>query len=458
MPTRPPIRNLTTTAPAILNAIRNSATQNYRDAVPIASATADSVRAIGAVIMQDVDLQNNFINALVNRIGFVMITSRLYDNPWAIFKRGVMDFGEKIEEVFVELAKPFQFDPVIAETELFKRLIPDVRTLYHVMNYQKFYKVTISEPELRAAFLTWNGITDLISRIIESLYTSANYDEFLVMKYLVGRNILNGTLTPVTIPAATAANASDIVKQFRATSTDLTFMSTKYTATGVHNYSDRSRQVLIVTGDFEATMDVDVLASAFNMDKAQFMGQRVLIDSFASTDPVRLAEIFADTPEQFTPFTAAEIAQLESIPAILVDRDWFQIYDNFIGFRDAENGQGLYWNYLYHTWKTFDVSHFSSAVVFVPGTPSVTSVTVTPPTATAMPGQQVLLSASVATTNFAPAGVNWSVSDDTKASVDSGGTVTLFPTATGTVTATATSVFDSTKSGSSTITIGTGTT
>lgn len=454
MPTRPPIRNLTSTAPAILNAIRNSSSTNYRDYVPIAEPSAQSIREIGAVIMQDVDLQNSFINALVNRIGYVMITSRLYSNPWNELKKGILEFGEKTEEIFVELAKPFEFDPAIAETDIFKRVIPDVRTLFHVMNYQKFYKVTISEAELRAAFLSWSGMGDLINRIIESLYSSANYDEFLVMKYLIARNILNGTLKAVTIPPVNKANASDIVRTFRATSTALTFMSTDYTATGVHNYSDRSKQVLIVTGDFEATMDVDVLASAFNMNKAEFLGRRILIDSFASTDPDRLAELFADSPGQYTPFTPSEIQQLENIPAILVDIDWFQIYDNFIGFREVENGQGLYWNYLFHTWKTFDVSHFSSAVVFTPQVPGVTSVTVTPATANGDPGQQVAFSADVVTTGFAPGGVNWTVSEPTNATVDSGGTVTLGSGATGTITVTATSEFDPSVSGTATLTVG----
>lgn len=453
MPSRPPIRNLTSTAPAVLNAIRNSASIEYRNYVPIATADADSIRQIGAVIMQDVNLQNNFINALVNRIGMVLITSRLYSNPWSEFKKGMLEFGEKTEEIFIELAKPFQFDPVIAEKEIFKRVIPEVKTLFHVMNYQKFYKVSISRQELQAAFLTWNGLTDLVSRIIEQLYSAANYDEFLVMKYLIGRNILNGTLAPIPIPPLSAPNANtDIVKQFRATSTALTFMSTNYTAMGVHNYSDRSSQVLIITGDYEATMDVDVMAAAFNMSKVEFLGRRVLIDSFASTDTERLAEIFRDTPEQYKPFTDEEQAKLASIPAILVDRDWFQIYDNLIDFEEDKNGQGLYWQYWFHTWKTFDVSHFSSACVFVPGTPNVKNVIVVPPSATAQAGQKVIFHAVTETEDFAPGGVTWTTDSD-NASVDSGGTVTIYPQATGTITVTATSEFTPNIRGTATITV-----
>ena len=143
-----------------------------------ATADSDSIREIGAVIMDYPALQNEFLSALVNRIGRVILTSKSYDNPWAMFKKGMLEFGESIEEVFVNIAKPFQYDPQIAESNVFKREIPDVRSAFHIMNYQKFYKATISNDQLRQAFLTIDGITDLIAKIVDAMYTGANYDEF----------------------------------------------------------------------------------------------------------------------------------------------------------------------------------------------------------------------------------------------------------------------------------------
>ena len=126
MPTRPVISTLNASSVDILNAIRNSATTNYRDYVPIASANVESIREIGAVIMQFPALQNEFLSALINRIGRVMITSKMYSNPWNIFKRGTLDFGETIEEIFVNIAKPFEYDPAVAESRVFAREIPEV--------------------------------------------------------------------------------------------------------------------------------------------------------------------------------------------------------------------------------------------------------------------------------------------------------------------------------------------
>ena len=181
MATKPKIVTLTNSSVDVMNAIRNSATINYKNYVPVATADADSIRTIGAIIMDNPQLQNEFLNALVNRIGRVLITSKMYDNPWAMFKKGLLEFGETIEEIFVNIAKPYQFDPAVAESNLFRREIPDVRSAFHIMNYQKYYKATIQNDQLRQAFLSWQGITDLIAKIVDAMYTGANYDEFLTI-------------------------------------------------------------------------------------------------------------------------------------------------------------------------------------------------------------------------------------------------------------------------------------
>ena len=124
MAVKPKIRTLTNNSVAVLNAIRNSATVNYKNYVPVATADPESIRTIGAIIMDSPSLQNEFLNALYNRIGRVIVESKQWDNPWALFKKGVLEFGETIESVFVDMAKPFQYDPAVAENTIFKREIP----------------------------------------------------------------------------------------------------------------------------------------------------------------------------------------------------------------------------------------------------------------------------------------------------------------------------------------------
>lgn len=447
MATIPKVVTLTNSSVDILNAIRNNATQNYRDYVPKATPDADSIRQIGAIIMDYPALQNEFLSALVNRIGRVLITSKMYDNPWSFFKKGLLEFGETVEEIFVNIAKPFQFDSTVAESNVFKREIPDVRAAFHIMNYQKFYKATISNDQLRQAFLSWQGISDLIAKIVDSMYTGANYDEFQTMKYMLARHILDGHMYPVEIPEVTTTNMKGIVSAIKGISNKYTFLSTQYNLAGVANYTAKTDQYMIINSTFDATMDVEVLASAFNMDKAEFAGRRVLVDSFGSLDTARLAELFANDPT-YEEINSDELEALDKIPAVLVDRDWFMIFDNFYNFTEQYNGEGLYWNYWYHVWKTFSVSPFANNALFIPGTPGVTNVTVSPATATVSAGQSVQLTANVETTNFAPKSVTWSVDSD-YATVDNSGKVTIAsntPPSTK-VTVTATSTYDTTKNG-----------
>lgn len=438
----------------ILNAIRNSATANYRDYVPVANMDLDSIREIGAIIMNFPALQNEFLTALVNRIGRVILNNKMYSNPWAMFKRGMLDFGETIEEVFVDLAKPFEFDPAVAESQVFKRQIPDVQSAFHIMNYQKYYKTTVSRDQLRQAFLSWDGITNLITKIIDSMYSASNYDEFQVMKYMLAYHLLHGELYPAQVSAVSAANAKAIISTVKGMSNAMTFMTDQYNLAGVHNFTLKEDQYIIVNSAFDALMDVEVLASAFNMDKAEFMGHRVLIDGFGAIDTTRLAQLFYGNDTYHT-FTDSEKAALNAIPAVIVDKDYFMILDNLNEFTEQYNGEGLYWNYWYHAWKTFSVSPFAQAIAFIPGTPSITSVDVSPATATLAPGAVLNATATVVTANFAPETVNWTTSDATKATVDIYGTITVNPDldADTSVTITATSAFDSTKTDTCVITV-----
>lgn len=451
MATKPKVVTLTNSSVDILNVIRENASQNYRDYVPKATADADAIRQIGAVIMDYPNLQNEFLSALVNRIGRVLITSKMYSNPWAMFKKGLLEFGETIEEIFVNIAKPFQFDQAVAESEVFKREIPDVRAAFHIMNYQKFYKATISNDQLRQAFLSWEGITDLIAKIVDAMYTGANYDEFLTMKYLLARHILDGHMYPVQIPTVSTENMKTIVSDIKGISNAMEFLSTEYNLTGVATHTPKADQYMLINSKFDAVMDVEVLASAFNMEKAEFLGKRILVDSFGKLDIARLAVLFKDDPSYIEP-TSDELTALDKIPAVIVDKDWFMIFDNYQNFTEQYNGQGLYWNYWYHVWKTFSVSPFANNALFVPGTPSVTNVTVTPGTATVTKGQSIQLNATVETSNFAPQSVTWS-SDSDNATVDASGKVTLTNTATGTINITAKSTYDPTKTDKCVITV-----
>lgn len=453
MPVKPKIRTLTTSAADILNVIRNNASVDYRNYVPKADANdVESIRMIGAIIMDYPALQNEFLNALVNRIGRVMLTSKMYSNPIAFFKKGVLEYGESIEEIFVNIAKVQEFNPEIAEQEVFKRVVPDVRAAFHIMNYQKFYKATVTQEQLNQAFLSWDGVTDLIARIVDSMYTGANYDEFLVMKYLLARHILDGRVYPVTVPTVTAENAKAIITTVKGVSNKLTFMNSDYNPAAVRTFTDKADQYMIVNSVFDATMDVNVLASAFNMDKAEFLGHRVLIDGFGDLDVARLGEIFAGDPTYNEP-SQEELAALNAIPAVIVDKDWFMVFDMLTQFTEQYNGQGLYWNYFYHVWKTFSVSPFANSVLFVPGTPSVTSVTVSPATAAVQKGGSVSLSAVVVTDYFAPQTVVWT-SSAADVKVSAAGVVTVDADASSTTaTITATSAFDGTKKATCTVTV-----
>ncbi len=452
MPTRPERVTLTNSSVDVLNAIRNSASQNYRDHIPIATPDSEVIRQIGAIIMDMPQLQNEFLSALINRIGRVIISSRMWENPLSMFKLGRLDFGEVIEDVFVELAKPHQYDPEEAESTVERREIPDVYSAFYILNYEKFYKGTVQEYDLKKAFLSINGVTDLINKIVESMYAGASYDEFLTMKYMLARRILNGQIPIVTFTAGATDEATmkTLAKKAKAVSNQMTFLNTKWNIAGVHNFAPKTEQYLFMTADNDAAMDVDVLASAFNMDKAEFMGHRVLLDTFNIEDTDRLDELFGNQ-QNYVPLTQADITYLNNVYAVLVDESFFKVIDFYDTTNSRYNEEGLYRNYWYHVGKAFCTSPFANCALFTTTAQTVTTVSISPASATIAVGGTAHLVADVTASAGTPQTVTYASSDETVATVDNFGTVT--GVGAGTATITARSTVDATKTDTTAITV-----
>ena len=391
----------------ILNVIRQNASYDYQQNVPEV-VTANDIPKVGEVIYGTPALANQFINALVNRIAAVRVQSATFNNPYSVLKKGYLEFGETVEDIFVGLAKAVDYSAEKGASREFKRTMPDVRSAFHTMNWRVMYPVTIQDEDLKMAFLSIDGVTDLIAKIVDQIYTGAEYDEFLLFKYLLIKAISHGKMKPQSVGNGT--NLADAAVTFRGISNILPFMSNEYNETGVKTNTPKDRQVIFMDAMFNAQFDVNVLASAFNMDKADFMGRLFLIDNWNTFDNERF-EIIRENSDGLEVVTPEELSLLSNVKAVILDENWFQIYDNNNKFTEKYVASGLYWNYFYHTWKTISYSPFANAVVFaidsaVPAMPANITVEIT--------GKDVSDTATVftlgiddATASLAPTGVNF---------------------------------------------------
>lgn len=345
----------------ILNVIRQNASYEYQSQVPVV-VTANDIPKVGEVLYGTPALANQFINALVNRIALYRINSATFNNPYARLKKGYLEFGETVEEIFVGLVKALDFDPEKAQAREHKRYMPDVKSAFHVMNWRVMYPITIQDEDLRQAFLSVDGVREMIARIVEQVYTSAQYDEFLLFKWMIIKAVTHGKMYPVAVDVD--SDIKNSATAFRGKSNVIQFMSPNYNEAGVRNNTPRERQIIFMDSQFNAQFDVEVLASAFNMSKADFIGSLMLIDEWTTFDDERF-DIIRAYSDGLEPITSEELALMGDVLAVLVDENWFQIYDNQNKMTEQYTASGLYWNYFYHVWKTISNSPFSNALVFV---------------------------------------------------------------------------------------------
>lgn len=346
----------------LLNGIREQASPAYKAAVPKLVSDADmqtitksatfsktynvggttytsDVRVVGQAITALEAIRNEFLDALVNRIGMVMFQSFTYTNKLKKFKKGMLEYGEVIEEIFVQIAEAQDYSWKSGETEdnPFKREIPDVKVYFHKMNSQKKFRTTVTEEQINLAFINANGVYTLVSEIIDSLYKGYEVYEWKTMKATMADAFNASNITTVDIDAPTTKEAmEDMVKKARELYLNFGMPSTEYNKAGVLTTTPDSRIHVIYTSKIASSMDVDVLAKAFNMDRTTFLGQSTVIDKFADG--------------------------MEDVQLLILDENFFQVYDKLFRVTSIFNSDMLYYNYVLHVWQVYSYSLLVNAV------------------------------------------------------------------------------------------------
>ena len=333
----------------ILNAVRIDATDYYKDRVPV--ATQKNIKEYGASLQKDKKLYNEFVECLSGRIGLTIVGSQDFTNPLKRFKKGLLRFGDTIQDIFVDIATAEGvFDPTGANP--LGRRKDDVVCYYHKVDRKDKYVKSISRPQLLGAFTSAEKIGDFISAQMNALYAGAEYDEYLATIELLGqfKPFMQEYAVPDVMTTISTSNLTGLVKTLKKAKSDLKFMSRKHNYTGVMKKSDKD-VTLVIRKDVYAELDVEVLAAAFNMEKTEFIGKVLEVENFGSLDNFALDGNFA-------------MPSTKNVVAMLVDDNLVQIYDQLQEMATIYNPDGLFENYFYHIWQVLSCRKFENAVVF----------------------------------------------------------------------------------------------
>ena len=326
----------------ILNAIRIDASNAYAERIP--AADQGDITATVNALWEYRPAMNEFLDALVNRIGDVIFRSKIWSNPLAIFKRGMMQYGDTIEEVATELLHAHRYDANCCYEDVWKCSPPSVMSNFHSINRQDRYDLTISDVMLRRAFLNDRGLSDMITRIMATPYTSDYFDEYLIMKNLLNEYARIDGYYKVQVPdLETAVTVEDrknvsmqITEKIRAMIGKLTFLSSEYNAGKMPTFTMPNDLVLFATPEFIAALDVNVIAFAFNVSATDIPTRIITIDEMP----------------------------IDGVQAILADKDFFLCLDTLIDFESIRNPKQISWNYFLHHHGLYSISRFVNAIAF----------------------------------------------------------------------------------------------
>lgn len=330
----------------ILNTIRDNASEMYRERIP--EATQTNIEEVQQAMCDpnNAVVTNEFMNTLLNMIIKQVIHSKLFSNPLKALKKGKKPLGDTIEEIYTNFIKADVYDQTGAN--LLQRKLPDTKTVFHRMNRQDKYKITVNPEQLFKAFASYDKLQSYIATIINSLYNSSELDEFILTKELLKQAYDNNAIVVVNVPdpLESEANGKEFIRIVKTVSGDMVFPNSNNNAyltaqssdtKPIITFSRKDEQVLIIDNPTNVSVDINVLASIFNMSVAEFNDtKKIVIDSFPDPD----------------------------VRACLVDEAFFQIYDDLLMFREFQNPEGLYNNYYLHVWQTLAYSPLVNAVIF----------------------------------------------------------------------------------------------
>lgn len=324
----------------ILNAVRANASQAYQQRIPV--VTDVQLTKTLALLNENPVLWNEFINVLVQRIGLTLFRTNSFENKLKPFKTGAMAYGGVVQEVGANLLKAKAYDP--NDTNVFGADKPDVKAIYHSVNRRDRYDLRINEDMLEEAFVQEGQLAAFINTLLALPQQSDEWDEYLIMRDIIRKVHDSEGLATIQVADMFAAGATaeereaagkDIARVLREQYLKMKgFYNTCYNNAGMNVTS--SELVLMGTPRFFGSFDVDVLAAAFNMDKANFMADRtVTVDDFG----------------------------IEGVDVALVDRDFFVCTDTKIKSNSIINPATLDINYFYHHWGVYSASPMRNALL-----------------------------------------------------------------------------------------------
>lgn len=335
------------------------------------------------------NVKNAFINTLTNKVAKSVIFSKIFNNPLKELKKGKVEYGESIEELFVQMAMSKNFgehwdDSTTPEGDLIRKLKPKVTALYCTVNFDKKYKTTVMDKQLRKAFVNEYGLSNLVMQIVSSITSQAEYQEFLatkgVMLNLVAEcknksldaehktesdaSLPIGTVVKQTPYIRQATTAKDLVQGIREEVGNMKFPSNKYNLAKELNWVNPEDLVLMTTPSVNADIDVNVLASAFNVSSTDVTTRTILVDEMPKGIFKSTNALVDKKPYDLSSGNTISCDTTKNVKAILFDKDLLQIWDTYQATGTFYNAEGNYTNHFANREGIFAVCSFANMVVF----------------------------------------------------------------------------------------------
>jgi uncharacterized protein YjdB len=345
-----------------LNSAREASSAEYQANVPVVDE-ATSIEVFSAPLLNVPRLFNEFADNLIQRIVYTQFFSKVYKNPLKVLEGDKLPLGYMGQELFTNPAVGRDFDADDFAGCL-KKYEADVKVQYQGINFDKQYPITVNRQKLKQAFVSWATLESYITDQTNSLYNGYYIDEYNNTKAIVTRAYLSNAVQIQTInKPTTEALSKQFVKMARTLFLNFQTPTDKYNAwskvggygRAIETFTNPEDIVLLIKNEIRSELDVDVLATAFNVDKTTLMGNILPVNDFNIYDR-KTGKVLFDGSK---------------ILGIIADKSWFRIKEQDLYIDDFKNANNRSINYYLNAIKLFNYSYFANAVVFATEEPTI---------------------------------------------------------------------------------------
>lgn len=267
--------NLGTTPAQFVNTVRSMLPNYMQGSIPVAEAGQTNFVGIGKVLQGNPQFASMWHQTAITLVSKILFDENKIVNPMAEFEGDLITTGDKVEEMIIDAAATFAFNPSKAEKKLFERRTPELKAVIHSAKRDVSNVRTLQDTVYTDYFRSSAELDSYVIKVTQSMISGNEYEKYFTTKELVSKAVSAGAIRTIDLGSNVGAKE---IQQAISQVTKLMVHPNRYFNmgnvgqpdargnTGINIQADFSQLRLLLPVSTSVTLNTDFFANVFHLD------------------------------------------------------------------------------------------------------------------------------------------------------------------------------------------------